>query len=456
MHKFVRKYKFDIAAIAALLLAFPLFFFKLGQSSLVSWDEAWYAGIAANILKTGDIFRMVWNGLPFFDHPPFGFWLMALTFKLFGTSDFWARVPSASFGLLTLVATYFLGKELFGRIPGFLAAIALVSSPWIIYRSRSGNLDIFLTFLFVISLYFALKAQKDKNYLYLLSISLAFLLLTKTLIPFAIFPVLLYVFWKSKKYTLLELKLPIVIAFIPFFLWVITNATTYPDFVGRYFFIGTLGVTVHTSILQNINLIRQYLHDGVGIWFWPAVFSFFISFFLKKRNFNILLIFFLTFIIPFIFSPKGQIWHYTPLHPILLTNLMGVSYFIFERAFKNKGLIFLTLLIPTFYFAYKQEKGNWYGFIDIPAYVSDEAILSREAAKYPEKFYIDDDFVPAAAFYSGKVVTRVPNGSLLPLFQSKEKFILITKQFRLDGSNIKPYQYKVIKIDRDKILLQKI
>src|SRR3989344_2144571 len=117
--------KFDFLAIFLLLFLSPLFFYKLGQSSLISFDEAWYADIARNILKSGDTINLTWNGRSFNDHPPAGFWLTALSYLIFGASEFSARFSSALLGLSTLITTYFLGKKLFNRVIGFASAIAL-------------------------------------------------------------------------------------------------------------------------------------------------------------------------------------------------------------------------------------------------------------------------------------------------------------------------------------------
>ena len=99
---------FDILAFLATLLTFPLFLYKLGQTSLVSWDEAWYAEVARNILKTGNIINLTWNGHPYTDHPPVGFWLMAATYKIFGINEFLTRFPSALSGILSIILLYFL------------------------------------------------------------------------------------------------------------------------------------------------------------------------------------------------------------------------------------------------------------------------------------------------------------------------------------------------------------
>ena len=184
-------------ALVLIVISLPFFFYKLGQSSLVSWDEAWYAEIAKNINKTGNLFELYFNGSKYYDHPPFGFWMIALSQKIFGINEFGARAASAIFAIIAVIFLYLLGKEFFSKKVGFFSALALSSAPWFVYRARSGNLDIFLTALFVVTIYLAFKVANNKKYLLVFSLSLAFLFLTKTMVPFTIIPALIIIFFRS-------------------------------------------------------------------------------------------------------------------------------------------------------------------------------------------------------------------------------------------------------------------
>ncbi len=479
-----------------LILSLPIFIFKLGDSSLVSWDEGWFASIAKNIIKSGEVTKLYppsrntesvssriraksfslrrdfapdeawgedipsvslwelhWNGSQFVDHPPLGFWLMAGSFKLLGVNEFSARLPSALFGVASLFAIYLLGKELFNSRVGIFSMVGLISSPWFVFRARSGNLDIFLVFFFILSFYLALKYLKDKKYGIFLGVALACLFLTKTLVGFTIVPVILYLFWKEKKLTLAYLSTPLLIGFIPFLIWFLIQSVTYNGFISRFLFIGVPGIKVATSYVDNLKLFKDYLHSGVGRWFWPGVASLAVLPFLKQKRAYILPLFFVFFALPFIFSSKGHIWHLIPLHPILILSFLGTGYVLAYKFTGRKILSVFAVFLATFLISFPQIRQNWYNFIDIPAFVSDEAILSREAGKYPYKFYIDDDFDPVAAFYSDKNVEQILEGDLSGIFAKKESFVLITYQWRLEQAKIKPAEYRIVKMDRDKILV---
>ena len=436
------------------LLFAPLFFYKLGQSSLVSFDEAWFGSIAKQILASGDWINLKWNGDPFLDHPPAGYWFIAASINLIGDNALAVRLPSAILGFLSLYIIYFLGKELFGKLVGFASAIALSSSYWFLFRARSGNLDITLTFFFLLTLLLSLKAVNEKKFLLPWSISLLLLCLTKTLVPLAIIPSLIIIFWKKIK--LKDLIKPLGFIAVLFLGWITIQQINNLNFITRYFSIGLPGVSTETDYFQNLKLMKDYLYSGIGKWFWPAILSLFLSLLLKQRRFLILSIFFLVFFAPFTFSQKGHIWHLIPLHPIMLLSLFGLLSILLPKIFKNKLAVKIIILGICFYFSFTQIKRAWFEFIDIPAFISDEEILSKEAGKYPYTFYIDGEFMPTASFYSNKKVNQIRANNLIPLFENNGQFLLITYQWRLDGAKIGKVKYEIIKMDRDKILIRSL
>ena len=155
MNKFFRYF---FSPIFLFFLSSFFFLRFLGQTPLRSWDEAWYAEIAKNILKTGNWFLLRWNGLPYFDHPPLGFWLTAFSFRIFGINEMAARLPSALAGIGSVFLIFLLGQKLFNQKTGFWSGLILTTTPWFWLRSREGNLDIILVFFMLLSIWLAGKA----------------------------------------------------------------------------------------------------------------------------------------------------------------------------------------------------------------------------------------------------------------------------------------------------------
>jgi len=450
-----RNHLFDILALISTLLTFPLFFYKLGQTSLVSWDEAWYAEVARNILKTGNLYNLHWNKQPFGDHPPVGFWIMALTYKIFGINEFWTRFPSAISGIVSIFLLYLLGKKLFNPLVGLCSSIALSSAIWFIYRSRLGDLDIFLTMFFILTILLAIKASENKKYILPFTASLSLLFLTKAMVPLAILPSVFLIFLKNKIYRWRDLILPVVIFFTVIVNWFAYRIFQDHNFIHNYLEIGLRGISLKTSYFANLSLAKDYLHSGIGKWFWLGLGSLILSVFLTQKRFFIFIIFFVSFMIPIIFSPKIQIWHLIPIFPFLILVYFGFTYAVLEKYLSNwKYQIYTIVILFSSMLYFNQIKMIWYQLIDIPAFVSDEAILSKAAEKYPQNLMIDGDFIPAAIFYSGKEkVDQIQIAWLVSILNSDASFLMITRKMSLNNPNISKNDYEIIKEDRDKVLI---
>ena len=99
---------------ALLVAAAALFFAKSGRPALEPFDDASYADIAKNIVKTGDWLHLRWlGGATFLEKPPLHLWMIAASFKIFGQNEFAARLFSSLCGLGTILVTVLFGRELF-------------------------------------------------------------------------------------------------------------------------------------------------------------------------------------------------------------------------------------------------------------------------------------------------------------------------------------------------------
>ncbi len=70
-------------------------------------DEGRYAGVAWEMLRSGNWLLPTENGLPFFHKPPLFYWITAASMRLFGTGEWQARMApllASTFGALAMVA----------------------------------------------------------------------------------------------------------------------------------------------------------------------------------------------------------------------------------------------------------------------------------------------------------------------------------------------------------------
>ena len=128
-----------------------LFFIPfLGGVHLFDWDEINFAEISREMILLKDYLRIYVNFLPFWEKPPFFFWMQVLAMKSFGVNEFSARLPNAIAGVITLVLLYNAGKLLYNRRFGLIWAGAYFGSVLPFLYFKSGIIDpIFNLFIFI-------------------------------------------------------------------------------------------------------------------------------------------------------------------------------------------------------------------------------------------------------------------------------------------------------------------
>lgn len=89
--------------------------------------------------------------------------IQSLSTRTFGNHPWSLRLPSAIFGILTVLGMYFLGKELFFKEVGLAASFLIATGFWHIIFSRIGFRAIMSPFFIVWSLYFFIHALRLIN-----------------------------------------------------------------------------------------------------------------------------------------------------------------------------------------------------------------------------------------------------------------------------------------------------
>lgn len=158
----VQNTKFWMAIIFSIALIFNLI--ALGAFGLYDPSEGFYAEGAREMIESGDLLVPHLNYLPWFEKPILIYWLIALSYKVFGVTEFASRIPSAICASL-LVAWIFYATIFFMRRRGaFLASAILMSSPLFLVLGHLALTDmVFSFFTSVAMLSFFLGAEAGQT-----------------------------------------------------------------------------------------------------------------------------------------------------------------------------------------------------------------------------------------------------------------------------------------------------
>jgi 4-amino-4-deoxy-L-arabinose transferase len=132
-------------AIAGLLLIalFSLLYVAvLGVRPLFIPDETRYGEIAREMLVSGDWVVPHLNGLLYFEKPPFGYWLNAVSLALFGDSEFGVRLSSALSTGISALLIFRIGRQYFqSHLVPYLAVFIFLTTMEVQAVGTFGVLD---------------------------------------------------------------------------------------------------------------------------------------------------------------------------------------------------------------------------------------------------------------------------------------------------------------------------
>ena len=120
--------------LLVVLAAACLLFFARLRAPLLEPQEARYAEIPRQMLEAGRFLVPVLHGQDYLDKPPLLYWSVMAAYRVFGVSDWAARLVPALAGVLTVLVTFLWGTRALGLRAGLCGAVLLCLTPGFVYR----------------------------------------------------------------------------------------------------------------------------------------------------------------------------------------------------------------------------------------------------------------------------------------------------------------------------------
>ena len=164
----------------------------LFHPSLLDDADSVHAEASREILLNHDWVTLYVDGIRYLAKAPLMYWMVAVSYKLFGISEWQTRLPLVLSVLLLACGVYVFGRRFFGKEAGFYAALITITSPGFYVFTRFLIPEVLVAIFLTLGLYFFLIAsEQSEPSLWLcwgIAVTVALNVLTKSLIGL-VFPV---------------------------------------------------------------------------------------------------------------------------------------------------------------------------------------------------------------------------------------------------------------------------
>src|SRR5664279_348445 len=166
---------------------------SISPPSLQDDVDAVQAQIAHNMITSGDWVTPRLDGVLYLEKPPLIYWLIAISYKVFGVHDWAARIPVALSSIALCWLTAAFGVWAFGRRAGFYAGLCMSTCIGLWLFTRVLIPDVMLTLTIALAMWALLRNLDEEEahprlWACILAASLGTGLLLKSLIG-VVFPV---------------------------------------------------------------------------------------------------------------------------------------------------------------------------------------------------------------------------------------------------------------------------
>jgi 4-amino-4-deoxy-L-arabinose transferase-like glycosyltransferase len=237
----------------SILIGFMLVALSIGP--YYNGDTAWEYDAVSGVMKYGLPYA---NGFYLINQPPLGFYILAVFFKVFGSSFNNGTFLVTLFGLGCVALVYGIGKILYNKTTGFFAAALFAFSPWHLILSRTFLIDVQCLFFSLLSLLVGIIAIRRDSFklLFVSGIIFAAAFSTKLYAIFTLVPLLAIFIYSRPKSTKrmviwsIAFLLPVILAS---YLW-------YETFTGQ----GLSAIFLHADLVihESSNIAPAYSFVG--------------------------------------------------------------------------------------------------------------------------------------------------------------------------------------------------
>ena len=151
--------------------------------SLYNSDDYMYLDHARNMVESGDWSELSFQGVTLHQRPPLAVWLLSGSWAVLGPGMFAARLPQILTGLLALLFTYLIGRDVLRDERLAWIGVGLMLSTHVFYfHSRGATTDVTLLAGITAFLFCHLRFERGWGYVAGFGVAAAWMVMTKSVV----------------------------------------------------------------------------------------------------------------------------------------------------------------------------------------------------------------------------------------------------------------------------------
>lgn len=391
-------------------IAIYLCFYRIGSFYLEDWDEAWYAEITKQMLKTNEFFVSQWNGNYMFDKPPLYMWLSAFFASLFGLNEITIRLTSAISGVSILSMTTYYSYKKWGVLPSLITFITLGLNSVFMWRIRSGNVDGLATLLILLTCFVTLWNHRFRSVI--LGLLFALIFLTKASLVF--FPVLIFIFHEilflryriKKEWKDYASLLVVFWGIIAIWLFIGTSKAGY-DFLYYFLFKSDQGVSKVSIVYAKLEYIKYTFYSLQRYFSIPLIIgTAFMMLDIKKREHFLIIAYAFLLLSILSFTQRNNNWYLLPSMPFWSLVIGYGTYRLLHISEKFYYIVAIMIFLPSSYIATKTYSGHIQPMFHTrsTATHTETSLLVKKMSRQDDKVVRLDRLYPSTVYYSDRKV----------------------------------------------------
>ena len=153
------RYQLIVVLVASLIFGISI----VSPPSLMDDVDSVQAQIARNMLDSGDWVTARLDGVAYLEKAPLKYWLMAISYIIFGVHDWAARIPLALSAILLCWVTARFGTWAFGWRAGLYSGIVLSTCAGLFLFTRILIPDVMLTLAITVALWSLMRTLDEQE-----------------------------------------------------------------------------------------------------------------------------------------------------------------------------------------------------------------------------------------------------------------------------------------------------